>query len=142
LVVPEGETKLAIRLPSSQRVIRTFSPTGTLTALYAWVDTQLIPGEFLAREDPMFSPGSTAEGAEGAIETQIAACSSPDEWWGFKLVLAYPRKEIEWKKGATLGEVSCLKSGGQLIVHMLQTSETRQSGDVDSDGYSSEDSEQ
>ncbi|KAJ6567659.1 hypothetical protein DFH09DRAFT_1261410 [Mycena vulgaris] len=124
--------RLAIRLPDGARILRRFADTRSLTALYAFVDAQLAD----AAGDAVSPAGHAAADVEHAMEEQIAGAGGADAWWGFQLVLAYPRREIPWARG-TVGEVESLKGGGQLVVHMLAR-ETTSNGDADDDGYISE----
>lgn len=144
VVVPDTEDsknalRIAVRLPSDGRVIRRFAPTATLTALYAFVDAQLIPAAFTPESDPHNPPRGSAFG-ELAIEQEILhSKASGEDWWGFKLVTSYPRKEVGWKAGSRLCDVDVLKGGGQLVV---ETVGRRNSLGTADDGYSTEDSDQ
>ncbi|KAJ6475826.1 hypothetical protein C8R47DRAFT_1052641 [Mycena vitilis] len=123
--------RLAIRMPDGGRVVRRFADSRSLTALYAFVDAQLTTAE-----DGDISPkGHGKADVERAMEEQMDEAGTADAWWGFQLVLAYPRREIPWSEGTTVGEVECLKGGAQLVVHML----TRETVEEDDDGYVSED---
>jgi FAS-associated factor 2 len=141
----EGKIRIAVRLPSGGRVVKMLEETATLTALYLFVDTQLIPEELAVQDDPSSPPeeGYEAVGVEAAIEMQIAAeGGNVDEWWGFKLVLAYPRMVIPWNKGTRVRQVETLRGGAQVVVEMLGTPAMEQAlGGVDGDGYDTEDSE-
>jgi FAS-associated factor 2 len=122
----QGKVRIAVRLPNGGRVVKMMEETATLTALYLLVDTQLIPAELTAQDDPSSPPGYEGDGVEEAIEKQIGL--KGEEWWGFRIFLAYPRIEIPWKKGRRIGEVECLRGGGgQVVVEMF------------SDGYHTED---
>ncbi|KAJ7078398.1 hypothetical protein C8R43DRAFT_1083342 [Mycena crocata] len=126
---PQG-VRLAIRLPDGGRVVRRFADTRSLTSLYAFVDGQLADSD----GDSDFSPeGHSSADVEGAMEEQMGA--DADAWWGFQLVLAYPRQEIPWVR-ATVGDVESLKGGAQLVVHLHTPTTT--TGDSDDDGYISE----
>ncbi|KAJ7621107.1 hypothetical protein FB45DRAFT_1062140 [Roridomyces roridus] len=124
--------RLAIRLPDGGRVVRRFAETRSLTALYAFVDTQLAD----CTADTLVSPGGHSD-VERGMEEQVEAVGA-DLWWGFRLVLAYPRQEILWGK-STVGSIDCLKGGGQLVVQMLATKAEGLDGEADEDGYISED---
>jgi FAS-associated factor 2 len=142
----EGKIRIAVRLPSGGRVIKVLEETATLTALYLFVDTQLIPDELAVQDDPSNPPeeGYEAVGVETAIEMQIAAeHGNVDDWWGFRLVLAYPRMEIPWNKGTRVGQVEALRGGAQVVVEMLGTPVMKKDiSDADGDdGYHTEDSE-
>ncbi|KAJ6591374.1 hypothetical protein B0H10DRAFT_2179292 [Mycena sp. CBHHK59/15] len=133
--------RLAIRLPDGGRVVRRFGGARTVTALYAFVDAQLVPKEMGADGDPFESPDGHrgAEDVERAMEEQIRAVEDgANGWWGFRLELAYPRREIKWESGVTIEAVECLQGGGQLVVQMLTTTTPEQGGDDDDDGYVSE----
>ncbi|KII85609.1 hypothetical protein PLICRDRAFT_178656 [Plicaturopsis crispa FD-325 SS-3] len=141
---PEVGTKedlrLAIKLPGNARCIRYFSPTATLTGLYAFVDAQLVPEHLSPDDDPEAPPQGSAIG-EAALERQIRQHEGHAEgWWGFKLVLAYPRREILWEAGKTLASVEGLDGGAQLVVELIIEPGRRDSGEADteSDGYSTE----
>ncbi|KAJ7176563.1 hypothetical protein C8R46DRAFT_1213153 [Mycena filopes] len=127
--------RLAIRMPDGARVVRRFADARSLTALYSFVDAQLAEeggGE-------MSPAGHSKDEIEVAMEQQIAEAGSADAWWGFQLVLAYPRQEIVWARGTTVGSVECLKGGAQLVVHMLTpTQAAAADDDQDDDGYVSE----
>ena len=145
-VVTEGKVRIAVRLPNGGRVVKMLEETATLTALYAYVDTHLIPTELMAQDDPSSPPeqGYGADGIETTIERRISAeGENADEWWGFRLVLAYPRTEVPWKVGMRVGQVECLRGGAQVVVEMLGTPGGRNSaGSLGAqDGYSTEDSE-
>lgn len=111
--------RIAVRLPTGTRIIQLFHPTQTLTTLYAFVDSQLIPPQLDSHSDPSISPAGDNETShlELSIEKQILAPS----WWGFQLALAFPRKEIPWIPSTTLASVDALSGGGgQVVVEMLQ----------------------
>ncbi|KAJ7254687.1 hypothetical protein B0H12DRAFT_1183952 [Mycena haematopus] len=138
--VPEDRdgVKLAIRMPDGARVVRRFADGRSLTALYAFVDAQLVDsaGGSQDREGDERSPkGHPASQVEAAMEEQITDAGGADAWWGFQLVLAYPRRDIPWGRGSTVGDVECLKGGAQLVVHLLTPPPTQ---DGEDDGYVSE----
>lgn len=154
----KGESKglrIAIRFPAGSRVVHQFGPDATLTTLYAFIDAQLIPQHFGEAEDPEVSPTGDVVGVkslERAIEEEVLKANKPAEWWGFQVVLAYPREEIAWKAGATarLADLSALRGGGQVVVELLNSAGGKRSGErerqrvpavEDDDGYSTEDSE-
>ncbi|KAF5354105.1 hypothetical protein D9756_007270 [Leucocoprinus leucothites] len=118
LAAAGGNLRLAIRLVTGTRLVQSFAPTTSLTALYAYVDAQLIPSHFAPEDDPSAMPEGT-EAGEKAIEAQIRAAGSAAEWWGFQLATAYPRSEIPWKRDVQLGDLVALKGGGQIVVEML-----------------------
>jgi len=140
LVTPDlqdskGAIRVTFRLPGDKRTIRQFLSTATLTSLYTYVDAQLIPLNLAPEEDPVISPNGDRTG-EAALEKCIIQSEDPNAWWGFKLVLAYPRREIQWEVGRQLSEVEVLRGGGQIMVEMVERQAI--AGD---DGYTSEDSE-
>jgi len=124
---------LAIRMPDGARVVRRFADARSLTALYAFVDAQLADGQ----GEETSPAGHGKEQVEHAMEEQIGEAGTADAWWGFQLVLAYPRQEIPWARGTTVGGVECLKGGAQLVVHMLAPTHAA-TGEEDDDGYVSE----
>lgn len=116
--------------------------TTTLTALYLLVDTHLIPPELVAQDDSSSPPeGCEVAEVETATEKQIGM--NVNDWWGFRLVLAYPRMVIPWEKNTRIGQVESLREGAQVVVEMLGTTAWEQ--DTNSaggdDGYHTEDSE-
>ncbi|KAF8066841.1 hypothetical protein FPV67DRAFT_1211834 [Lyophyllum atratum] len=141
---PEKGMRVAVRLPTGGRVIRAFAPEQTLTALYAFVDAQLVPSGMDAQEDPVTSPEGDAWDSvdlEKCLERQISKAEDAREWWGFQLASAYPRKEIRWERGVRIGEVEALRGGGQVVVEMVgngKESNGRSSGEGDGDGYDTE----
>ncbi|KAG6811564.1 hypothetical protein H0H92_006868 [Tricholoma furcatifolium] len=130
---PSAALRIAIRLPDGGRVINAFNPSQSLTALYAYVDAQLVPSDLPTSGDPMSSPSGDAWDAPN-FEACLDAQANDGEWWGFRLVSAYPRKEIPWVRGMHLSDIDALKGGGQLVVEMLGN-EPSASGD---DGYTTE----
>jgi FAS-associated factor 2 len=142
----EGKVRVAVRLPNGGRVVKMLEETATLTTLYLLVDTQLIPAELAVQDDSSSPPeeGCEAVGVEAAIEMQIAAEGrNVEDWWGFRLVLAYPRQVIPWEKGTRIGQVESLRGGAQVVVEMLGAPTREQDTDMGSgdDGYHTEDSE-
>jgi len=123
--------RIAIRLPGGDgRSIQHFSPDDTLTTLYTYVDSQFIPTSLPASSDPVVPPQSLGNDPEAGIETQIQSQSpapssatigegKADAWWGFKLVLAYPRRELVWAPRTTLGSVDGLRGGAQIVVEKI-----------------------
>jgi len=119
-----GAIRIAIRLPGGDgRSIRQFSSDDTLTSLYAYVDSQFIPSDMPPSSDLITPPSGILTG-EAAIELHIQSNSSLTEekkgnaWWGFKLVLAFPRRELAWTSQTTLGSVDGLKGGAQIVVDL------------------------
>lgn len=149
IIAAGGNFRLAIRLTNGSRIVQGFAPTTSLTALYAFVDSQLIPSHLEPQEDPQTPPEGTDVG-EKALESRIQAVGSAAEWWGFQLVTAYPRSEIPWKRNTELGELPMLKGGGQIVLEMLgspRSSVERNEGgggddNDDSDDYKTESDEE
>jgi FAS-associated factor 2 len=138
----EGKVRIAVRLPNGGRVVKMLGETTTLTALYLLVDTHLVPPELAAQDDSSSPPeGYEAAEVETAIEKQIGM--NVDDWWGFRLVLAYPRMVIPWEKDMRIGQVESLSGGAQVVVEMLGASAREQdSSSIGADdGYHTEDSE-
>jgi len=107
------------------------------------VDSQFIPSQFLASDDPHTLPHQKGAG-ENALEDHIS--NQRDEYWGFRVALAYPRMEIPWKPAKKLSDVGQLKGGGQVVVETItggHSSVQHQNGNGDDadDGYHTEDSE-
>ena len=141
--------RIAIRLPTGGRVIHRFSQSSTLTSLYASVDSELIPNHYLASDDPVSLPHQRGVG-EQALEDHIIGLGGGgggEEYWGFDVVLAYPRMKIPWKAGMKLSDIDQLKGGGQVVVESIngQPRDKKEqqvaNTDEDDDGYHTEDSE-
>ena len=110
--------RIALRLPGGDgRSIRHFSPEDSLTALYAYVDSQFIPLGFDFSDDPQIPPQGFVANDAG-IEHQVRSLGA-DNWWGFKLVLAYPRRELAWQANTNLGSVDGLQGGAQIVVEKV-----------------------
>lgn len=129
--------RLALKLPGNTRVVRTFSPSSALTELYAFVDTQMLPPNSRPETDPervFEGSGSDLQKLEDYIQSQV---DDAESWWGFKLVLLYPRREIKWTTGVSLEEAG-LKSGEQLVVELM-SDKINSRHPLDDDDYESED---
>ncbi|KAK2460003.1 hypothetical protein APHAL10511_008009 [Amanita phalloides] len=146
----EGPLRIAIRLPNGSRAVKRFGPDASLTTLYAFVDSQLIPPHMSEGEDPLDLPSeSLHRSLEACVESKLAhSRSGANEWWGFHIMNAYPRKEIDWAANVRLGDIECLKGGGQVVVELLNmhngrpaSRERTVNGDIDDDddGYDTED---
>lgn len=137
------ELRMGIRLGDGERLMRGFAKADSVTALHAFVDAHLVPAEEISEKDQViFDQG---EDDEYEIVRMIEdAGQSADEWWGFKLFTAYPRREVAWTPGTKLAEIPGLEQGGQLVVEMVdvdrrRSSESQRVGDGDdSDGYETE----
>ena len=138
--------RIAIRLPTGGRVIHQFSQSSTLTSLYASVDSELIPNQYSASDDPISLPHQRGVGEE-ALEDHIIGQGGGEEYWGFDVVLAYPRMKIPWKAGMKLSDIDQLKGGGQVVVESVsdrprEKGAANEVGNTDEDdGYHTEDSE-
>ena len=143
--------RIAIRLPTGGRVIHQFSQSSTLTSLYASVDSELIPNHYSASDDPISLPHQRGVGEE-ALENHIIGQGGGGEggegYWGFDVVLAYPRMRIPWKAGMKLSDIDQLKGGGQVVVESIsdcprdrKERHVDKDDDDDDDGYRTEDSE-
>ena len=140
--------RIAIRLPAGSRVVHQFSQSSTLTSLYASVDSELIPNHYSASNDPISLPHQRGVGEE-ALEDHIIGQGGGKEYWGFDVVLAYPRMKIPWKAGVKLSDIDQLKGGGQVVVESISDHRPREqqvakevgNTDEDDDGYHTEDSE-
>jgi FAS-associated factor 2 len=99
---PSSTVRLRIALPDGRRVLHSFSPNDSVEALYAFIDSQFIPAEFSPSSDPAQPP-------EGYVP----------EWKHFKVVTSYPRTELGFTPGRTIGELSMLKGGASLNVEKV-----------------------
>jgi len=117
---PSAGLRIGIRMPDGTRGVKIFGPGDSLTALYGFVDSHFIPSELLVGEDPT-SPPSSSSKRETAVHEEIAGSSlSPEQWWKFRLVTSYPRREIPWQPNVTLGGISELGNGVQLVVELVR----------------------
>jgi FAS-associated factor 2 len=142
-VSTSGPLRIAIRLPTGNRLVHSFSQTATLTSLYAFVDSQFIPPQFNPADDPTWLPDQSGVG-ENALESHISNLGPAEEYWGFRIALAYPRMEIPWKQDTRLLDVTHLKGGGQVVVETIEGRRVPvQNGNTkeEDDGYHTEDSE-
>ncbi|KAI0777964.1 hypothetical protein BC629DRAFT_1524371 [Irpex lacteus] len=89
-----GKTvRVGVRMPNGKRPVRFFGENDSLTAVYAFVDAQFIPEgmEYPSTSDPTSAPDGEENGGK-----------KNGHWWGFKLAMAYPRREIHWEPGKKL----------------------------------------
>ena len=115
-----GKTlRVGVRMPDGRRAVRFLGEEDALTALYAYVDSLFIPPEYVQDADPTAPPEGGAVGETGLVQEMEASGRSPEKWWGFKLVLAYPRREIPWEAGKKVGEIDALRGGGQVVVELV-----------------------
>ncbi|CCM01252.1 uncharacterized protein FIBRA_03301 [Fibroporia radiculosa] len=143
-----GKTmRVGLRLPDGRRLVRFFGESDSMTALHAYVDSHFIPAELAPDSDPHAPPGGATPGEIGLVEEVQSSGRSETQWWGFQLVLAYPRKELAWEPSRRLGDVDVLKSGGQLVVEMVgdmgsgdgKGKEKAAAAENSDDGYETED---
>jgi len=98
----------------------------SLTVLYGFADSHFIPSEFQVGDDLTSPPSSLSSRGEAAIHEEIARSSlPPEQWWKFRLATSYPRKEIPWQPNATLGGISGLESGVQLVVEIVRPDDSK-----------------
>lgn len=143
-----GKTmRVGVRLPDGRRAVRFFGEGDGVTALYAWVDALYIPAEYSQEKDPQQPPHGRSEGEAGVIEEITHSGKLADQWWGFKLAVAFPRREVGWEASKRLGDVDALKGGGQVVVESVVDANvngaTKAKGkevksEDDSDGYETE----
>ncbi|EPS97134.1 hypothetical protein FOMPIDRAFT_110679 [Fomitopsis schrenkii] len=147
-----GKTvRVGLRMPDGRRAVRFFGESDTLSALYAYVDSMFIPKELPESADPAAPPADGALGEAGLVQGIESSGRAPEKWWGFKLWLAYPRKEVVWEPAKRLGDVEALKGGGQLVVESAADEESAKakgkqratdvtaSAEDEDDGYETED---
>lgn len=122
---PPAGLRIGIRMPDGTRGARIFSPRDSLTALYAFVDSHFIPSELPVGEDPT-SPPSLSSRGEAAVHQEIArSLPPPEQWWKFRLTTSYPRREIPWQPNVTLGGISGLETGVQLVVEIVRDDDSK-----------------
>ncbi|KZT70698.1 hypothetical protein DAEQUDRAFT_688992 [Daedalea quercina L-15889] len=120
-----GKTmRIGLRMPDGRRAVRFFGESDTLSALYAYVDSMFVPKEVPEKADPQTPPADGAPGEAGLIKEIEGSDRAPEKWWGFKLWLAYPRKEVVWEAAKRLGDVEVLRGGGQLVVELTADTES------------------
>lgn len=151
-----GKTvRIGVRMPDGQRGVRFFGEGDSITAVYAYVDTLFLPSPSSSSDsDPTSPPDGAAEGEEGLVRTMQEAEKEGEAWWGFVLVLAYPRREIQWGQGVRIADVEGLKAGGQVVVELVEPASKNGKGkgkarasspsdekDDEYEGYDTEESE-
>jgi FAS-associated factor 2 len=99
------EVRVVIRMPSGERVVEKVSRDESVSVLYAVVD-RLLAGDKAQGEGEMKASELDA----------LVAREGGQDFWGFKIVSAYPRKVIEWQSGVKIGDVDVLVGGGQVVV--------------------------
>lgn len=137
LLLPDARgLRLAIKLPGNGRVVRSFPPSATLTSLYAFADSQLIPSTSRPDDDPSQAPGGAVDNIP-QLESYIQSQTAGHAWWGFTLASAYPRREFRWKANASLTEIG-LVNGEQIVMEFITRHRpTGEHGSAD-DEYESE----
>lgn len=149
--------RVVVRMPDGRRAVRFFGDADGLVALFAFVDSLFIPSNFSSDDDPLSPPSSPSlsppaqgqgQGEDLVMQEMSRLRQSPEEWWGFKLWLQYPRREIPWAASQRIGDVDILKGGGQLVVELYpdaSVTKAKQTQGVsaktngaDSDGYETE----
>ena len=109
-LVAGGDTiRIGVRLPDGSRHVRHFEPADSVTSLYIFVASQLIPTNLSPSDDPMEPPAGFQAGEEGITE----------EAWSFKLALSYPRQELNWAPKMSLSSISALRGGAQVVVESV-----------------------
>ncbi|EPQ51567.1 hypothetical protein GLOTRDRAFT_65747, partial [Gloeophyllum trabeum ATCC 11539] len=106
--------RVAVRSPSGARKVVVLDPAASLTVLYAYVDAEVLMGG--VDTDARSYSGEDAFGETDVREQIDLLGGDPDKWWGFKLALTYPRREIEWLPDRSIADVEGLKGGAQLVV--------------------------
>ncbi|KAI0317540.1 hypothetical protein OF83DRAFT_1171889 [Amylostereum chailletii] len=123
----KGGVRVGIRMPDGSRAVATCAPDESVFALYCVVDAHLHPAD-------------SAEEDYADVEELLARHAlSADEWWGFKLFSAYPRKEIPFSATRTIAEEGV---DGSLVVEMVGSTSGRgspQEAANGDDGYETED---
>jgi FAS-associated factor 2 len=96
------------------------------------VDAHLVPTDGTGEEI-----GTPAK--ESNLRELVHSSGQPaEDWWGFSLFTAYPRKAIPWQPVVRLAEVG-LSNGGQLIAEIA--SKEGEKADQDEEDYDTEKSE-
>ena len=118
--MPPGSARVGIRLPNGSRSTVVLAKDASVLSLFAAVDAALHPLDGTGS-----STNAKAEAPDGLMREHAL---TPDEWWGFKLVLAYPRREILWEAEKRIGDVDVLKGGGQVLVEFVADEDVRSKG--------------
>lgn len=107
--------RIALSLPGSGRIIHHFHPDSTMTDLFSFVDIHLIPAECTPEDDPTSASADFPKNDQ-ELEQLVSQGSPADDWFGYRLLSAYPRAEIHWKPNCKIQDLDILKQGGHLIV--------------------------
>jgi len=136
LLLPEARgLRLAIKLPGNGRVVRSFPPSATLTSLYAFADSQLIPSTYPPEDDPSQAPEGAVDNIP-QLDSYIQNQTAGHAWWGFILASAYPRREFRWKANTLLTQIG-VTNGEQIVMEFITGH--KPTGEHDSDDeYESE----
>ncbi|KAG2368960.1 hypothetical protein BDR07DRAFT_1348757 [Suillus spraguei] len=136
LLLPEAPgLRLAIKLPGNGRVIHSFPPSATLTALYTFADSQLIPSTSRPEDDPSQAPEGVVDDIP-QLDSYIQSKTAGHAWWGFTLASAYPRREFRWKANVSLRETG-LRDGEHIVMELI-TGLGSANGQISDDEYESE----
>ena len=148
--------RIGVRMPDGRRAVRFFGEGDALISLFAFVDSLFIPVQFSSEADPPSPPTplppTTDANASGEtlVLAEIARLhQTAPEWWGFKLWLQYPRREVAFESGKRIGDVEVLRGGGQLVVEVYPDAgvvaaskkgkaAAGNEGDSEEDGYETE----
>ncbi|KAL5511305.1 UCP10 [Sanghuangporus vaninii] len=101
--------RIGVRFPDGRLQVRHFASSDSVTSLYVFVASQLISKDLLSNEDPTSPPPGFASSESGISE----------EYWSFKLALAYPRREVPWSASTPLSTIDGLKGGAQLVLETI-----------------------
>jgi FAS-associated factor 2 len=127
-----GATRVVLRLPGGERVVRVFPPGTDAAALYAFAAAALLPASLPASTDPSAPP------AEGGLEQAVQDAGGPDAFWGFRLASAFPRRAVGYAPGARLDALDGVRGGAQLVVELVDEDKPAAAVGSDDDGYHTE----
>ncbi|KAI0354051.1 hypothetical protein OH77DRAFT_1426463 [Trametes cingulata] len=143
-----GKTmRVGVRMPDGRRVVRFFGENDSVTSLYAYVDSLFIPPEFIQDADPPTPPEGGWVGEDGLVGEMQRSGKPAEKWWGFKIFLAYPRREIAWEPEKRIGDVDVLKGGGQVVIELVADGDSKgkrkaaAEDDAEDDEYHTEESD-
>ena len=124
----KDSVRIGVRFPDGRLQVRHFASSDSVTSLYVFVASQLIPKDLPSTEDPTSPPAGFAASESGISE----------DYWSFKLALAYPRREVPWSASTSLSTIDGLRGGAQLVLETipgraLVPGSTQNQGDGDSD---------
>lgn len=107
-----GTLRIGVRAPNGQRRIRHFNPTDSVRLLYTYVDVDVLAEDDASEPAPASPP----------------AGYKPE--FDFVLATAYPRSVVPLSE-VTLGDVSTLKGGANLVVEASSPPSSQDSDDDD-----------